>query len=138
MRAGAVVVAGGALNTPQILRRSGLDAPAIGKHLGLHPVRLVYGHHGFTVRPARAGLRIDAAHMVDAAVDLSRQGDLAHRFLRDVRGRQVHESIPLAAALSTRHTETLADRVARVLDRPARNARIVPADTPRPGRASRW
>ena len=38
----------------------------------------------------------------------------------------MHESIPLAAALSTRHTETLADRVARVLDRPARNARIVP------------
>jgi choline dehydrogenase-like flavoprotein len=43
VRAGAVVVAGGALNTPQILRRSGLDAPAIGKYLGLHPVRLVYG-----------------------------------------------------------------------------------------------
>jgi choline dehydrogenase-like flavoprotein len=38
-----VVVAGGALNTPQILRRSGLDAPAIGRFLGLHPVRLVYG-----------------------------------------------------------------------------------------------
>jgi choline dehydrogenase-like flavoprotein len=41
--ADTVVVAGGALNTPQILRRSGLDAPAIGKFLGLHPVRLVYG-----------------------------------------------------------------------------------------------
>jgi choline dehydrogenase-like flavoprotein len=38
-----VVVAGGALNTPQILKRSGLEAPAIGKNLGLHPVRLVYG-----------------------------------------------------------------------------------------------
>jgi choline dehydrogenase-like flavoprotein len=43
VRAGAVVVAGGALNTPQILRRSGLDSPPIGKYLGLHPVRLVYG-----------------------------------------------------------------------------------------------
>jgi choline dehydrogenase-like flavoprotein len=43
VHAGAVVVAGGALNTPQILRRSGLDAPAIGKFLGVHPVRLVYG-----------------------------------------------------------------------------------------------
>ena len=40
--AGAVVVAGGALNTPQILRRSGLDG-AVGRNLGLHPVRLVYG-----------------------------------------------------------------------------------------------
>jgi choline dehydrogenase-like flavoprotein len=43
VRAETVVVAGGALNTPQLLRRSGLDAPAIGKFLGLHPVRLVYG-----------------------------------------------------------------------------------------------
>jgi hypothetical protein len=100
----------------------------LGQRLS-RPVRLVYGHRAFTVRPARAGLRIEAAHMVDVAVDLSRQGDLAHRFIRDVRGRQVHQSIPLAAALSTTHIETLADRVARVLDRPARNARVVPMPT---------
>ncbi len=43
MRAGAVVVAAGALNTPQLLSRSGLGNAAIGRHLGLHPVRLVYG-----------------------------------------------------------------------------------------------
>jgi choline dehydrogenase-like flavoprotein len=43
VRANTVVVAGGSLNTPQILKRSGLDAPAIGRNLGLHPVRLVYG-----------------------------------------------------------------------------------------------
>ena len=43
VRAGAVVVAAGALNTPQLLIRSGLDSPAVGRHLGLHPVRLVYG-----------------------------------------------------------------------------------------------
>jgi hypothetical protein len=97
----------------------------LGQRLS-RPVRLVYDRHGFTVRPGRAGLRIDTARMVDAAIDLSRQGDLADRVLRDVRGRRLHESIPLAAALSTTHIETLTDRVARVLDRPARNARIVP------------
>jgi len=43
VRAGAVVVACGALNTPQLLFRSGLTNPAIGRHLGVHPVRLVYG-----------------------------------------------------------------------------------------------
>ena len=43
VRAGAVVVAAGALNTPQLLLRSGLGSPSIGRHLGLHPVRLVYG-----------------------------------------------------------------------------------------------
>jgi choline dehydrogenase-like flavoprotein len=43
IRAEAVVVAGGALNTPQLLIRSGLTNAAIGRNLGLHPVRLVYG-----------------------------------------------------------------------------------------------
>jgi choline dehydrogenase-like flavoprotein len=41
--ADTVVVAGGSLNTPQILKRSGLDSPMIGANLGLHPVRLIYG-----------------------------------------------------------------------------------------------
>jgi choline dehydrogenase-like flavoprotein len=43
VRAGAVVVAAGALNTPQLLIRSRIENPAIGRNLGLHPVRLVYG-----------------------------------------------------------------------------------------------
>jgi choline dehydrogenase-like flavoprotein len=42
VQANAVVVAAGALNTPQLLLRSGL-AGAVGRHLGLHPSRLVYG-----------------------------------------------------------------------------------------------
>ena len=43
VRAKVVVVAAGALNTPQLLIRSGLSRPSIGRYLGLHPVRLVYG-----------------------------------------------------------------------------------------------
>jgi choline dehydrogenase-like flavoprotein len=43
VRAGAVVIACGALNTPQLLMRSEIPGEAIGKNLGLHPVRLVYG-----------------------------------------------------------------------------------------------
>jgi choline dehydrogenase-like flavoprotein len=51
VQARVVVVAAGALNTPQLLIRSGLGgtdggspaAASIGRHLGLHPVRLVYG-----------------------------------------------------------------------------------------------
>src|SRR3954447_3529087 len=45
--AGVVVVAGGTLNTPQLLLRSGLpDSPSsrlVGRNLGFHPARLVYG-----------------------------------------------------------------------------------------------
>lgn len=42
-RARRVVVAAGALNTPQLLLRSGLRGAALGRHIGLHPARLVYG-----------------------------------------------------------------------------------------------
>jgi choline dehydrogenase-like flavoprotein len=45
--AGAVVAAAGTLNTPQLLMRSGMPESAssrlIGRHLGFHPARLVYG-----------------------------------------------------------------------------------------------
>jgi choline dehydrogenase-like flavoprotein len=43
VHADAVVVACGALNTPQLLLRSGISNASIGRNLGLHPVRLVYG-----------------------------------------------------------------------------------------------
>jgi choline dehydrogenase-like flavoprotein len=47
VEAGVVVVAAGTLNTPQLLLRSGMpDSPSsglIGRNLGLHPARLVYG-----------------------------------------------------------------------------------------------
>jgi choline dehydrogenase-like flavoprotein len=45
--AGAVVVAAGTLNTPQLLLRSGLpkspSSDLVGRNLGFHPARLVYG-----------------------------------------------------------------------------------------------
>ena len=43
VRARSVVVAAGTLNSPQLLVKSGLRGPWIGRNLGLHPVRLVYG-----------------------------------------------------------------------------------------------
>jgi GMC oxidoreductase len=43
VRAPQVVVAAGALRTPAVLLRSGLDHPAIGRHLRLHPVPVIAG-----------------------------------------------------------------------------------------------
>jgi choline dehydrogenase-like flavoprotein len=47
VEAGAVVVAAGTLNTPQLLLRSGMpdsqSSALIGRNLGFHPARLVYG-----------------------------------------------------------------------------------------------
>jgi choline dehydrogenase-like flavoprotein len=51
IRAPRVVLAAGALGTPTILLRSGLDHPAVGRNLHLHPVLAVMGRYGETVRP---------------------------------------------------------------------------------------
>ena len=45
VRAGQVVVAAGALRTPVVLARSGLDHPAIGRNLRVHPVPVVAAFH---------------------------------------------------------------------------------------------
>jgi hypothetical protein len=86
-------------------------------------VQLVYGTHRFTVRSA---VQIDVARMVGDAVTISRRGGLAHRLWRDVSGRRLARAIPLRAAVPLARVETVVDHVARVLDRPAKNARLVP------------
>ena len=43
VRARAVIVSCGAIHTPALLKRSGLQNPNIGKHLRLHPATAVFG-----------------------------------------------------------------------------------------------
>jgi glycine/D-amino acid oxidase-like deaminating enzyme len=57
VRARAVVVAGGALQTPALLRRSGLTNPNIGRHLRLHPATAVWATHSTEVRPWEGGIQ---------------------------------------------------------------------------------
>jgi choline dehydrogenase-like flavoprotein len=45
VRASRVVVAGGSIESPALLLRSGLDNPNIGRHLHLHPVAVVAGFY---------------------------------------------------------------------------------------------
>ena len=49
VRAPQVVVAAGALRTPAVLQRSGLEHPAIGRNLRLHPVPIVIGRYGHAI-----------------------------------------------------------------------------------------
>ena len=51
VRARAVVCAAGALQTPALLNRSGIEAKALGKHLRLHPVLVVWGQFEDEARP---------------------------------------------------------------------------------------
>jgi long-chain-alcohol oxidase len=51
VRARAVVAACGAIHTPALLRRSGLQNANIGRHLRLHPATVVWGVYDDEVRP---------------------------------------------------------------------------------------
>ena len=67
VRAKVVVVAAGTLNTPQLLLRSGLRNEAIGRNVGLHPLRLVHGRFD---EPQDAHLVYPiTAHCMDHQVD---------------------------------------------------------------------
>jgi len=57
VRAPTVVLAAGALRTPAILQGSGLEHPAIGRHLRLHPVPVVAGRFAETVEMWRGTLQ---------------------------------------------------------------------------------
>jgi choline dehydrogenase-like flavoprotein len=50
VRAPTVVVAGGGVESPAVLLRSGLDNPNIGRHLRVHPVTAVAGFYDHPVR----------------------------------------------------------------------------------------
>lgn len=51
IRARAVVAACGAIHTPALLKRSGLQNPNIGKHLKLHPATAVFGVFDEELKP---------------------------------------------------------------------------------------
>jgi hypothetical protein len=87
------------------------------------PVQLVYGPRRFTVRSA---VRFDVARMVDDAVADSHRGGLATRLWRDLRGRKLARTVPLSAEVPVTRVETVVFHVARLLDRPAKNAQVVP------------
>jgi choline dehydrogenase-like flavoprotein len=53
VRAPRVVLAGGAIGSPAILLRSGLDNPNIGRHLHLHPVVAAMGSYEESTEPWR-------------------------------------------------------------------------------------
>jgi choline dehydrogenase-like flavoprotein len=51
VRARAVVAACGAIHTPALLKRSGLQNPNVGKHLKLHPASVVFGVFDEELKP---------------------------------------------------------------------------------------
>ncbi len=71
VRARAVVVAAGALNTPAVLLRSGIDAKPVGRYLRLHPVTVVWGRFEERVEPWHGILQ---SYFSDEFADLDGDG----------------------------------------------------------------
>lgn len=71
VRARAVVAAAGSLQTPALLRRSGLENANIGQHLRLHPASAVWALHEQVVNPWEGALQ---TRYVDEHVDLDGDG----------------------------------------------------------------
>ena len=88
------------------------------------PFVLAYRRHTFVVRPKRNGLTVDVDGMLQQAVTATRGGGIVHRFWRDVRGRGVGLSVPLAAAYSKPSVDRFVDRLARRLYRPPHSASV--------------
>jgi choline dehydrogenase-like flavoprotein len=63
VRAPSIVVAAGALRTPAILQESGLDHPALGRHLRIQPVPVVLGRFSERIEMWRGTLQ--AAHSLE-------------------------------------------------------------------------
>ena len=118
IRARAVVVACGSIETPALLRRSGLGGPAAGRNLRLHPVGAVFGVFDDEIRPWEGtmqavysdehahldgsyGLKYEttAIHPGLVAAALPWRGAAAHRELAVSLGRMV----ALGALVRDRH-----------------------------------
>jgi choline dehydrogenase-like flavoprotein len=69
VRARNVVVAAGAIHSPALLMRSGIESPALGRHLALHPATAVFGYLDEPVRPWTGTVQ---AHYSDQFGDLDR------------------------------------------------------------------
>ena len=67
VKAAAVVVAGGSIHSPALLLRSGVDLPALGRHLALHPATAVLADMGEEIRPWTGTVQ---AHYSDQFADL--------------------------------------------------------------------
>jgi lipoprotein-anchoring transpeptidase ErfK/SrfK len=88
------------------------------------PVRVTYNRKRFTLSAEDARVRADVQGMVDDALAASRDGNIVTRLARDLTSGEENEEIPPRVLYSQQAVRKLVRRVARGLDRPARNARV--------------
>ncbi len=102
------------------------------------PVELVHAGRRFSIDPKHARLRVDVDRMVDEAVEVSRDGSLLERVVRQVRGTPVMAKIRIRAVYTQSSLQRFVEDVAAKVDRRPRSARVVPAATKLEAVPARW
>jgi long-chain-alcohol oxidase len=105
VRARAVIAACGAIHTPALLKRSGLQNPNIGKHLKLHPATAVFGVFDEELKPwegVMQALYSDEHRDLDGGYGLKYEtaANHPHLFVPFSPWRGAREHFALAEALS--------------------------------------
>jgi len=91
------------------------------------PVTVSFGSQHWTLGPRAAALRINAANMAAQAVDVSREGSIVTRTWRGLFGGRLKREVPLAISYSHAAVRHLAAQVREAVDRPPRDATVVPS-----------
>ena len=91
------------------------------------PVTLVYRKRKLTLSAAEAEVRPDVEGMVKDALEQSRKGTFVTRAFRRLLGRDVEVDVDERVDYSVTAVTRFVGRVKRRIDRPARNARVVPS-----------
>ena len=91
------------------------------------PVTVRYGAQRWTLGPKTAAVRINAANMAAQALDVSREGSIVTRTFRGLFGGSLKHEVPLVVSYSHQAVAALAARVRSGVDRPPRDATVVPS-----------
>jgi lipoprotein-anchoring transpeptidase ErfK/SrfK len=84
----------------------------------------------FTLTPREAGVRVGNPNALAAkAVAVSRSAGFFSRVSREVTGGSVHANVSVDVQYSRRAVDSFVSRVTRGVDRPARDAQVVPSVT---------
>ena len=88
------------------------------------PVTVRYKDRRFRLTPAQTELGIDLDGSVDRALARSRRGNVLYRTVRDLRGQDLSADVEVDVDYSTAAIRRLVKRVAKTVDRPARDASV--------------
>ena len=91
------------------------------------PLIVTSGTHTWHLDTREVGLKVDVAALVARAVAVSREGSIFSRTIRGVFGGSVNRDIPLGASYSLPAVRRLTASIRASVNRPARNAAVVPS-----------